>query len=121
MKKMHPKHLLPLFCLIVVGVFTVPKAIAYYKELTGPDVCVSSETKIQTTRQQAIAIAQNSSCATNAKIITPYALSCNDFSGIWEIAIIPNQTPQGCTPTCYVDVSAGKAEINYRCTGLQVK
>jgi len=42
--------------------------------------------------------------------------SCNEGTGTWWFDLA--QKKAGCSPACVVDVNSGKAEINWRCTGL---
>jgi len=42
----------------------------------------------------------------------------NDNSKTWWIDIEPNKNRQGCNPACVV-FEDGRAEINWRCTGLK--
>ena len=41
---------------------------------------------------------------------------CNNATGTWWIDL--NVQREGCNPACVIDVETGKAEINWRCTGL---
>ncbi len=41
---------------------------------------------------------------------------CNDVTGTWWLDV--DLEKEGCNPACVVDIDSGKAEINWRCTGL---
>jgi hypothetical protein len=66
--------------------------------------------------EEAMEIAENSVCMENATTMTNFM--CNENTGTWWMDI--DLEKQGCNPACVVDVNTGRAEINWRCTGLLV-
>jgi len=61
----------------------------------------------------ALTIAESSQCVMEGQLLETHF--CNENSGAWWIDMAADKPD--CNQACVVDVSAGSAEINWRCTG----
>lgn len=68
------------------------------------------------TREQALALAQNSSCAVDGNLTGKG--DYNAYTRTWWLEFIPSTPNPLCNPACVVDEATGTADINWRCTGL---
>lgn len=68
------------------------------------------------TREEALAIARNSSCVQEGTLTDTVVY--NDYTRTWWIDLVPFTVKPGCNPACVVSEDTGTAEINWRCTGL---
>lgn len=102
---------------IIIG-FNVYKVIRFYQQNNGPDYCTDRSTGQSLSRQEAVKIASQSSCLNEGKL-SFFGKYCNDFTGTWWINMTAKNHP-GCSPACVVNVITRQAEINWRCTGLNL-
>lgn len=77
--------------------------------------CTDPSTDTEMTVEDAIAIAQNSTCTEEGPLIEDQYL-CNDYTGTWWLNLDIDQ--EGCNPACVVNIETQETEINWRCTGL---
>jgi hypothetical protein len=67
------------------------------------------------TRDEALAIARNSTCVQEGMLTDTYVY--NDYTRTWWIDLEPFTEKPGCNPACVVSEDTQTAEINWRCTG----
>lgn len=77
------------------------------------EFCIDQSSGTSLDYARALAIAQNSECASEGQLLANHF--CNENSGTWWIDIAADKA--GCNPACVVNVNTGAAEINWRCTG----
>jgi hypothetical protein len=80
-------------------------------------LCKKTDSAAQMTLYEAQEIAGKSSCMQDGSIQSSGV--CNEQSGTWWIDFKATSQKPGCTPACVVDVETGRAEVNWRCTGLE--
>jgi hypothetical protein len=68
---------------------------------------------------EAYAAAEASGCM-NEGTLNRADATCNENSGTWWIGLDTTIPREGCAPACVVNVNSGMAEVNYRCTGLEM-
>jgi hypothetical protein len=73
--------------------------------------CMHAATGKKLTLEEATNIAIASECGDRLK----ETRTCNEKTGVWWIDLDIEQ--EGCNPACAIDVTAKRAEINWRCTG----
>ena len=81
--------------------------------------CVSNETGNSMMLEDARGIAAASAMCGAEGTLKDTAV-CNDITATWWIDINPKIAMQGCSPACVVNVNSRTAEVNYRCTGLNM-
>ncbi|MBU2496456.1 MAG: hypothetical protein KJ767_00150 [Nanoarchaeota archaeon] len=79
-------------------------------------VCMHQGTDSKMTLDEAKAIAIASEC--NQGTLIEENVFCNQYTGIWYFDM--DLEKPGCNPECVVRVSTKQAEINWRCTGLEL-
>lgn len=80
------------------------------------EICVKAETEEEMSLSEAKEIALGSECVEEGSLTGEYF--CNESTGTWWLDL--DIQKEGCAPACVIDVSTGKAEINWRCTGVIV-
>lgn len=95
-----------------------PEASPLLSDINEPPgrVCVDNETGTQMSLEEAIEIAEASTCMEDGALLTSEA-QCNSVSGTWWIDLDAEKA--GCAPACVVSLNDRTAETNWRCTGLQ--
>ena len=97
---------------LILTVFIIAIILAAYLKLTQKRVMPSGISE-----SQARIIAQKS-CIKGGEALGPGTYNPN--SKTWWFDANLNATRPGCNPACVVSEVTGKAEINWRCTGLIV-
>jgi hypothetical protein len=69
---------------------------------------------------EAYAAAEASACLVEGTLNRADA-TCNENTGTWWIGLETTIPREGCSPACVVNVNSGMAEVNYRCTGLNME
>jgi hypothetical protein len=92
---------------------TFPPIIQNQTSGQSEEICIAPGGS-QMTFDEAKQIALASDCANVGVLKGDYF--CNNNTGTWWINIDVANHP-GCAPACVIDVTAKKAEINWRCTG----
>lgn len=92
-------------------VVSQPETIQENKEMV---FCLHSQTGEKMSLDEAKKIASESECLQEGSLKETFF--CNENTGTWWLDLKIDKP--GCAPACVVDISTGKAEINWRCTGL---
>lgn len=82
--------------------------------------CVSDDTGNSMMLEEAKGIAQASMSCTSEGTLKEEAV-CNSITGTWWIDLDTTIPRQGCSPACVVNINSRTAEVNYRCTGLNME
>jgi hypothetical protein len=96
--------------ILILMLFFVKTVIAFLEVEEGIQVC-DGPGNATMTWTEAWNIASSSRCAEHGLTMRHY---CDTETGTWWIDIHPN--PPGCDPACVVDISAGTARVEMRCT-----
>lgn len=78
------------------------------------ETCIKTGTEEEMTLSDAKNLALESECVEEGSLTDEYF--CNEDTGTWWLDLDIDKP--GCAPACVVNVATGKAEINWRCTGL---
>lgn len=84
--------------------------------IPGQESCNKAGSDKRLSLDDAKEIALDSECAVDGNLELTDEQSCNEVTGTWWLGL--DITQEGCNPACVVNTETKKAEINWRCTGL---